>query len=124
MRRRTIFERADHAGEVSVDFRARVAGDFERLVHDVGAVVADRARREFDPIADNVILPREDVERVHILKRVHPALRHREGVVAEVDLLGLLVIVIHREIDDPAEAEGVFFDQVEGFGDAGARRSC
>ena len=39
------------------------------------------------------------------LQRLQLALRHREGVVAEIDLLGVLVIFEHREIDDPAEFE-------------------
>ena len=99
----------------------RIAGDLERLVHDVGAVVADRARAQLHAVADDVILPGEDVERVLALQRLHLALRHREGVVAEVDLLLLLVIFEHREIDDPAEAERALLDQVELLGDAGPR---
>ncbi len=97
----------------------RVAGDLERLVHDVRAVVADRARAQLHAVADDVILPGEDVERVLGLQRLHPALRHREGVVAEVDLLLLVIIFEHREIDDPAEAERALLDQVELLGDAG-----
>ena len=65
----------------------RVAGDLERLVHDVRAVVPDRARAQLDAVADDVVLPGEDVERVLGLQRLQLALRHREGVVAEVDLL-------------------------------------
>src|SRR5262249_44234035 len=33
------------------------------------------------------------------------ALGHRERVVAELDLLGVLVELVHREINDPAESE-------------------
>ena len=42
---------------------------------------------------------------------------------AEVDLLLLLVELEHREVDDPAEAEGTLLDQAELLGDAGARGS-
>jgi hypothetical protein len=41
-----------------------VPGDLERLVHDVRAMVPDRARRQLDAVADDVILPGEDIERI------------------------------------------------------------
>src|SRR5439155_26456296 len=41
----------------------------------------------------------------------------------EINLLLVVIIFKHREIDDPAEAECVLFDQVELFGDASARRA-
>ena len=98
-----------------------IAGDLERLIHDVGPVVADRARAQLHAVAHDVILPGEDLERVLALQRLEPALRHREGIVREVDLLLLVVELEHREVDDPAEAEGAFFDQVELLADAGPR---
>ena len=58
----------------------------ERLVHDVGPVVADRAARQLDAVADDVVLVGLDRQRILRLQRVEPALRHRERVVAEVDL--------------------------------------
>ena len=42
---------------------------------------------------------------------------------AEVDLLLLLVVLIHREVDDPAEAESAFLDEIELLGCAGAREA-
>ena len=39
------------------------------------------------------------------LQRLQPALRHREGVVGEIDLLLVLVPLEHREIDDPGQFE-------------------
>ena len=42
---------------------------------------------------------------------------------AEIDLLGVLVIFEHREIDDPAEFEAALVDQPELLGDAGAREA-
>ena len=57
------------------------------------------------------------------LQRFQLALRHRERVVAEVDLLGVLVVFEHREIDDPAEPERALLDQAELLADAGARRA-
>ena len=40
---------------------------------------------------------------------------------AEVDFLAFFVIFVHREIDDPAEFERVFFDDVHVLRDFGAR---
>src|SRR3546814_3301293 len=51
------------------------------------------------------------------------ALRHREGVVAEIDLAGFLVGLEHREVDDPAHFEFVGIDQIELFGDARSEES-
>src|SRR3546814_9807632 len=79
----------------------------------VGPVVPDRARGKLHAVAHDVVLIGEDVERVFRFQRLQLALRHREGVVAEIDLLRVLVIFIHREIDDPAEAEGVLLRSEE-----------
>ena len=98
------------------------------LLHDVGAVIADRARRQFDAVADDVVLERLDAEdRLAVLGIEREELldlhvRHRERVVGEVDLLLLLVPLVHREVDDPAELEAVLGDEVELFADLGARR--
>ena len=59
--------------------------------------------------------------RIQRLQRLEPALRHREGIVREVDPLLLLVPLVHREIDDPAEARTVLVDETELLADAGAR---
>ena len=50
------------------------------------------------------------VERQELVVRV---VRHRERVVREVDLLLLLVPLVHREVDDPAEREAVLVDEPE-----------
>jgi hypothetical protein len=81
MRWGAAFERVDHAGEIGIDLFLRIARDLERLVHDLGLVVPDRARRQLHTVADDVVLIGEDVERVFAFQRVHLALRHREGVV-------------------------------------------
>ena len=47
--------------------------------------------------------------------------RHGERIVGEVDLLLVLVPLIHREIDDPAELETVLGDQAELLADPRAR---
>ena len=106
-----------------------VAGDGERLLHHVGTVIADRAGGQLHAVADDVVLDRLDaedlvavggVEREKFLGR---AVRHRERVVGEVDLLLLLVPLVHRKIDDPAELEAILVDQTEFFADLGARRA-
>jgi hypothetical protein len=43
--------------------------------------------------------------------------------VAEIDLLVVLVIFEHREIDDPAEFEALVVDQAQLLGDARAREA-
>ena len=63
------------------------------------------------------------VERVLALQRLEAALRHREGIVREVDLLLVLVPFVHREIDDPAEFEHVGLADAEFIADADARRA-
>src|SRR3546814_4168869 len=59
-------------------FRSGVAGDFERLVHDVGPVVPDRAAAQLHAVADDVVLPGENLERVPGLEGFQPALRSEE----------------------------------------------
>ncbi len=123
MRRRAELEGVDHAAEIGIDVGLAVTRDLERPVHDVGPMVTDCARGEFDAVADDVVLPRENVERIHRLQCLHLALRHRERIVAEIDLLGVFVIFEHREIDDPAEFERALFDQLKFFTDPGTRRT-
>ena len=45
------------------------------------------------------------------------------GIVRELDRLGLLVHLVHRVIDDPGELEDVLLDQVELLGDLDAHRA-
>src|SRR5690606_38328078 len=68
--------------------------------------------------------PGLDLQRVHRLQRLEFALRHRERVVAEVDLLRVLVVLVHREVDDPAEPELAITDQAELLAHPGARGTC
>src|SRR3546814_12681026 len=82
---------SDLAAEIRIDVGLAVTRDLECLVHDIRAVVPDRPRRQFDAVADDVILPSENVERILGLECFEFALRHREGVVAEIDLAGFLV---------------------------------
>ncbi len=113
MRRCTIFERRYHAAELLVHGLRRIASDAKRLVHDLRIVVPDRATRQLIPVAHDVILVCEDIQRILSLKSLHAALRHRERIVRELDLACLFVEFIEREIDDPAEAIHPLFDQVQ-----------
>src|SRR5882757_6351462 len=117
-----VFERVEHAAEARLDLARGIAGDFEGLVHDRRQMVADGAGGELDAVADDVVLERLDRQRILGLERLEPALQHRERVVAELDLAGVLVALEHREIDDPAEAELAGRDRTELAADAGARR--
>src|SRR5206468_11136951 len=68
----------------------------------------------------DVVLERLDGQRVLRLQRVEAALRHRERVVREVDLLVFLVVLVHREVDDPGELEPILVDQVQFLTELGA----
>jgi hypothetical protein len=70
-------------------------------------MVADAARGDLEAVADDVVLERLDRQRILVLQRIDAALRHRERVVREVDLLVVLVVLVHREVDDPAQREAL-----------------
>ena len=110
--RRAELERAVEGAELLDDVVLRVAGDLERLVHDLDLVVADRARRELDAVADDVVLVRLDRQRILGVERLESALRHGERVVGEDDLAGLGILLEEREIDDPAELVAVLLADV------------
>ena len=76
-------------------------------------MIANPARGEFVAIAGDIVLEGLDGQRVCARQRLETALRHRERIVGEVDLLLLLVPLEHREVDDPAELEPVLVDQLE-----------
>src|SRR5438128_854770 len=64
-----------------------------------------------------------DRQRIRLLEHLEPALRHREWVVAELDLAGFLVALVHREIGDPTELEEAVFCQTEFTPDLEPRRA-
>src|SRR3546814_19837382 len=72
-------------------------------------------------VCSSDLLVGEDIQRVLAVQRLQPALRHREGIVAEVDLLLVLVILEHREVDDPAELEDVLLADIKFIADADTR---
>src|SRR5208337_2054022 len=76
-------------------------------------VVPDRPGGELHAVADDVVLPGENIERLHRVERVEPPLRHRERIVREVDLLVVLVPLVHWEVDDPAEFEHIGLGEAE-----------
>src|SRR5256885_12860799 len=90
-------------------------------------MVADCSRRQLDPVADDVVLMSEDVERIRPFERLKPALRHRERVVAELDLPSVFVELVHRKIGHPAELEDTLPGEAELAPDPeprGARERC
>ena len=113
-------ERVQHATELFLDHGGRIAGDLERLVHDLRTMVPDGPGREFDAVAHDVVLERVDGERVLGEERFQATLWHRERVVAELDLVGVFVEFVHREIDDPAELELLLVDEIELLAEARA----
>jgi hypothetical protein len=77
---RCLREEGRRSGRLSIGRRicfdgfAVVAGDFEGLDHDLGAVVTDGAGRELDAVAHEVVLERVDGERVLRFERREAAL--------------------------------------------------
>ena len=113
MRRRAIPKCIQHAAEALLDFLRSVAGDLERAQHDVGPMVPDRAARQLDAVADDVVLVRFDRQRILRVERLESALRHRERIVAEGHLAGFRIALVERKVGNPAELVGVRLDDVE-----------
>src|SRR4029079_9508067 len=121
VRRSAVLEGVQHPAEAGLDVVLGVPADAEGLVHDVRPVVADGAAGQLHAVADDVVLVGLDRQRILALQRLQAALRHRERVVAEVDLAGLLVPLEHREVDDPAEVVRVLLQQLEVLAELDAR---
>ena len=66
-------------------------------------MVPDRAGGQLEPVTNAVILECVNIQRVFAFQIIHTALGHRERVMREIDLLRLLIKLVHREINDPAE---------------------
>ena len=111
MRRRSILERRDHPLELLIDDRSVVACNLKSLVHDLRLVIADRTRRQLDPVADDVVLISQDVQRIHCLQGFHLPLRHRKWIVTEYHSLLDFIPLVHREIYNPTELERVLLNQ-------------
>ena len=127
VRRRAERERVQHAAEFLLQHAFVIAGDGESLLHHVRPMVADRAGGKLHAVADDVVLDRLEsehlfavggFEREELLGR---QVRHGKRIVREVDFLLLLVPLVHRKVDDPAEREPVAVDQPELLADPGAR---
>ena len=86
-------------------------------------MVANPAGGEFVAVAGDVVLEGLDGQRILARERFKAALRHRERIVREVELLLLLVPLEHRKIDDPAELEPAFVDELELLPDFRAREA-
>src|SRR5690606_26060930 len=99
-----------------------IAGQLKGAEHDFRTMVTDRARDQLIAVAGKVILITLDLQRIAI-KRLKPALRHREGVVAEVDL-AVLALLIHRKVDDPGEFELVLINQAQFAANLVAGAAC
>lgn len=123
MRRGTVTEGVQHAAETLFHDLGAIACDLESTQHDVRQMVPDGARGQFHAVADDVVLIGVDRQRILRVQRLKATLRHGERVVREVDLPGFLVQLVHREVHDPAETEGVLLDQVQLGCDLGAHHA-
>lgn len=113
MRRRAVLEGTVEAAEALLDIRLAQTDLLEGGDHGFRRLITDRARGDFEAVADGVILVRLDRQRILVLQRLKATLRHRERVVSEVDLLLFLAPFEEREVDDPAKLETVAIDQVQ-----------
>ena len=108
VRRRAVAEGVAACRRSAPRPRPPIAGDLEGLEHDVGPVVADRARRQLDAVADDVVLVGQD-------RRAGPCCSSASsppcGIENGLWLNSILPVssfaLVHREVDDPAELEGV-----------------
>src|SRR5262249_48364658 len=122
-------ERVQHAAKLLLERILAVAGDREGLAHHVRSMIADGARGKLNAVADDVVLDRLDLEdgivigRLELEEILDRHVRHRERIMGEVDLLLLLVPLVHREVDDPAELEAVPGDEVQLLAEPGPRRA-
>src|SRR5690606_25149475 len=129
MRRGAIFESVQHAAELALHHRFVIARNAEGLVHHIWLVVTDRAGGKLHAIADNVVLEGSDAEnflfiiRAKLQELVERIVRHREGIVREVDLLLFLVPLEHGEVHDPAELEDALFHKAKLGADTRARQT-
>ena len=117
MWRGAVFKRIEHAGEFALQSLLVVTGDLEGLVHDLGQVIADGARRELNAVANDVVLMGQHLERLLGLERLKTSLGHRKRIVAEVDLAFGLVKLEHRIIDNPAKVEALLLQEIEFVAD-------
>ena len=121
MRRRAVSEGVQHAAELLLNDIGTVSSDLESPQHDLRQMVADRAGAQLVAVADDVVLIGQDIERIAAVQRLQLALRHRERIVREINVIGLVVHLEHREIHDPDELEPGLIDQVEIGSQLGAR---
>ena len=62
------------------------------------------------PVADDVVLERLDLERIHGLALLHAALGHGKGLWLN-SICPVSALRSYMEIDDPAKIEAVFGEQ-------------
>src|SRR5690606_8356290 len=101
MGRSAILEGPIQAAELLLDLFARLAGQLESLDHGLRLLITYRAGGDFKAIADGIVLIGLERERIVAIQAVNTALRHREGIVCEVDTLFFFAPFIEREVDDP-----------------------
>ena len=108
VRGRTVGKGIVHGGELGLDIVFAQTNHLKGLDHDLRVVVPDGAGGGLIAIDHQVILIRFDGQQLlHVAlgihQRLHPALGHGEGVVAEFQLSGLLTDFVHGEVHDPAQ---------------------
>ena len=109
--------------ELRLNVLLAVAGDLKRLAHDLGVMVTHGTGGKLHAVAHDIVLVSKDLQRILVHEGIHAALGHREGVVRKVDLAGLLVALVHREVHDEAELKAVGLYKVQLVGDPSAHLS-
>jgi hypothetical protein len=88
----------------------RIARQLEGLEHDLGLVVADRARDQLIAVAGQVVLIAQHLQRIALSASIPPCgIENGLWLKSIFPVVG--VLLVHREIDDPGEAEAVGFGQ-------------
>src|SRR5262245_11232034 len=86
-------------------------------------MIPNCSTRQFDAVTHDVVLKGLDRQRILRLEGHELTLRHRERIVAEDDLLRVLVPLVHGEVRDPAKTKGALLDEVELFAELGSEFS-
>ena len=108
MGRRTIAEGVVHGGELLLHILLAQTHQLKGLDHDLGIVVPDGAAGQLHAVAHQVILVGGDGQGVDLAplglqQHLQAAAGHGEGIVAELQLTGLVADLVHGEVHDPAE---------------------
>ena len=92
-----------HSREFCFHILLAKTNDVECFDHNLRIVVTNSTGRKLNAVTYQIILICQNIQRILVFQSVKSTLRHRERVMAELQLAGLLTDLVHREVYDPAE---------------------